>query len=143
MSKKKLIQYLENDVYCRLGVSLIKNAGVGVIAIKDIPKGVNPFKLNGLKTNPLLTKTIYLNDKELKDVDKATKKILTDFFHKEDEGVPVPIYGPYIIDISFYLNHSENNNIDIIFKKNSYNDFITNCDIKKGDELTINYKDYN
>lgn len=42
MSKQKLLKHLENDIYCRIGVSKI--SGVGVIAIKDIPSGTNPFK---------------------------------------------------------------------------------------------------
>ena len=33
---------LKNNVYCRISRSKIH--GVGVIAIKDIPKGINPFK---------------------------------------------------------------------------------------------------
>ncbi len=42
MTKEELIKHLKNDVYCRLGVSKI--SGIGVIAIKDIPKGTNPFR---------------------------------------------------------------------------------------------------
>ena len=43
MSKeRKIIHNLRNNVYCRISRSKIH--GVGVIAIKDIPKGINPFK---------------------------------------------------------------------------------------------------
>ena len=42
MNKQKLINHLQNDIYCRIGVSKID--GVGWIAIRDIPKGINPFK---------------------------------------------------------------------------------------------------
>jgi len=44
---EKLLYHLENEVYCRIGVSHIRGAGVGVIAIRDIPKGINPFKIAG------------------------------------------------------------------------------------------------
>ena len=40
--RNELIKHLENDIYCRLGVN--KNNEVGVMAIKNIPKGTDPFK---------------------------------------------------------------------------------------------------
>lgn len=42
MSKKVLLKNLQNDIYCRIKPS--KKHGVGVFAIKDIPKNTNPFK---------------------------------------------------------------------------------------------------
>jgi hypothetical protein len=50
MSKKdKLLHNLEDDTYVRLRPSKLQ--GVGIFAIKDIPKDVNPFRavriLNG------------------------------------------------------------------------------------------------
>ena len=42
-NKKNLLKNLKLETWCRIGVSKI--AGVGVIAIRDIPKNTNPFKL--------------------------------------------------------------------------------------------------
>ena len=41
VSKEYVIEFLKNNYYCKLKPSLIH--GVGVFAIKDIPKGINPF----------------------------------------------------------------------------------------------------
>ena len=136
--KKKLINHLKNDIYCRIGISKI--AGVGVIAIRDIPKGKNPFKtLFDHKE-----KIIEIEDKELKGVHKNVKKMMKDFFGSEKRKTyDVLYYGLNFLNISFYLNHSEKPNIDIIENsKNEYLEFRTNKVIKKGEELTINYNDY-
>lgn len=142
MSKNKLIKHLikhlENDIYCRIGVS--KLHGVGVIAIRDIPKGVNPFK----NLSPLKDKIITLDDNDLKNLNKDVKKLVDDFFgHKY--GYDVLYYGPNYINISYYLNHSNKPNLDMILDKTNktdYFEFITNKKIKKGDELLINYNMY-
>lgn len=41
-TKKALIQHLQEEVYCHLGVSKI--AGIGVFALRQIPKGINPLR---------------------------------------------------------------------------------------------------
>lgn len=136
MDKNKLIKHLQNDIYCRIGVSKI--AGVGVICVKDIPKGVNPFKsLSNEKS-----KIIQLKDSDLTNVDKNVVKMLKDFFG-HDDTYDVLYAGPNHLDASFYLNHSDNPNLDIVAMKGSeYLEFITNRVIKKGDELVINYGKY-
>ena len=74
MSKRdRLLRNLENDTYVRLRPSLLQ--GVGVFAVKDIPKGVNPFKMaNGYRHN-----TIEFTKSELRYVDPAVKKMIDDF----------------------------------------------------------------
>ena len=136
--KKKLINHLRNDIYCRIGVSKI--AGVGVIAIRDIPKSTNPFKTLFNHKD----KIIELHDKELKCVNKDVKKMMKDFFgSQKKKKYDVLYYGLNFLNISFYLNHSNKPNIDIIENsKNEYLEFRTNKKIKKGEELTINYGDY-
>jgi SET domain-containing protein len=133
--KKKLINHLENDIYCRLGVSKI--SGIGVIAIKNIPKNTNPFKTLSNEKD----KVVELTDKDIKNVNPNVKKILNDFFGN-NKKYDVLYYGPNHLNISFYLNHSNNSNLDIIKTKNTYLDFITNRNIKKDEELTINYSKY-
>lgn len=137
--KQKLLANLKNDVYCRIGVSKIH--GVGVIAIKDIPKGTNPFIINNTFCKDY--KAINITEKELNSIPVEVKKMVKDFIAPGKNGkYSIPYGGMNSLDISFYLNHSINNNIDI------YDDdqcefviFITNKFIKKGEELTINYKE--
>jgi SET domain-containing protein len=134
--KEELIKHLEQDIYCRIGVSKIH--GVGVIAIKDIPEGINPFKTLIKRKEKVIT----LTDKDIINVDENTKKVIKDFFGSKN-GYDVLLDGPNNINISFYMNHSNKPNINIIEdEKEEYLSFRTNRIIKKGEELLINYKDY-
>lgn len=62
--------------------------------------------------------------------------MINDFYVIQNEKVYIPSCGLNKIDISYFMNHSENNNITT----NDGNIFITNRKIKKGEELTWNYK---
>jgi hypothetical protein len=134
-----LIDHLKNDIYCRIGVSSIN--GVGVIAIKDIPKGTNPFKNLSTKKD----KIIKLYDNNLQEIDSNVVKLVKDFFGNNSCSYDVLYEGLNYINISYYMNHSTTPNIDIIpnINENEYCTFITNALIRKGKELTINYNDYN
>ena len=134
-----LIDHLKNDIYCRIGVSSIN--GVGVIAIKDIPKGTNPFKNLSNKKD----KIIRLYDNNLQEIDSNVVKLVKDFFGATDGPCYILYEGPNYINISYYMNHSTTPNLNIIpnINENEYCTFITNTFIRKGEELTINYYDYN
>jgi len=138
VTKKRLLQHLKNDIYCRIGVSKVH--GVGVIAIKDIPKGTRPFATLSKEKD----KIINLSKDDIKDIHPNVRKILTDFFgDKKIDDYDVYAYGPNYINISFYMNHSDKPNIDVIEDTESnYYSFITNRKIKKGEELFINYNKY-
>ena len=143
--KLKMIDHLKNDIYCRVGVSKI--SGVGVIAIKNIPKGVDPFKTLSKYNDPI----IELRDEDLISLPKNVKNIVNDFFGNVDmsSGKKRKIYdilasGPNNINISFYMNHSDDPNISIIEVEGSaYLEFVTNKEVKVGKELTIDYEQYN
>lgn len=125
--KKEVIKRLEST-YCRLKVSKIE--GIGVIAIRDIPKGINPFK--GINDQDWIK--IKMN--ELKDLDKEVLKMVDDFFVIEkDNTVLVPEFGLNGIDISFFLNNSSNPNV----KREETGEFTAIKDIKKDEELTVAY----
>jgi SET domain-containing protein len=138
----KLIEHLQNDIYCRIGVSPIN--GVGVIAIKDIPEGTNPFKNLSDKKDTIIR--LYEND--LQEIDSNVVKLVKDFFASNSNGYydyhDVLYEGPNYINISYYMNHSVNPNVSLTppsYQYQYYN-FITNTFIRKGEELTINYNDY-
>jgi len=138
--KSKLIKHLKNDIYCRIGVSKI--SGVGVIAIKDIPKNTNPF-LTLSKNND---KIITLSDKDVSKLDKNVLKIINDFFGSDTNKkkyYDVLATGPNNINVSFYMNHSNKPNIDIVDDGISdYYGFRANRLIKENEELTIDYSKY-
>lgn len=130
MTKENVLEILKNT-YCRIKPS--KTEGVGVFAIRDIPENTNPFY--GSKQ-----KWFKFNILELKDFDKEILELINDFFViEEDKTVLIPEFGLNGMDISFFLNHSENPNIET--KDGGFN-FITLKKIKKGEELLVSYGTY-
>ena len=115
--KQKFIKHLQEDIYCRIGVSSIH--GIGVIAIKDIPKGTYPFKKLSDDANE---KIIILDDNDLKNVNKNVVKIVGDFFDGTGHGTyPILYNGPNNLSISYYLNHSDNPNMDPVYNQEMSN----------------------
>jgi len=129
VQQAKFIKSL-NNIYCRL---MPCENGIGVFAIRHIPKLTNPFKENYNESFMLI------EIDKLTNVDSGILKIIKDFCPLQDKYYIVPKRGLGVIDISFYVNHSLQHNI-IINKKNL--NFYTIRDIKKGEELTVDYNTY-
>ena len=121
---KQKIRILENlkNTYCRLKPSKVE--GVGVFAIKNIPKGINPFK--GVKKQ----KWHKFQISELKILGKEILSLIDSFFviHK-DGSVYISDSGLNGMDISYFLNDSRHPNVKTI---NDGENFITLKKIKKG-----------
>ena len=134
-TKKEILKKLKNT-YCRLKKSNV--SGVGVFAIRDIPKGINPF---GIQKKQVWIK---FNVSELKKVDQEVFKMISDFFVIEkDKTVYIPKSGLNGMDISFFVNNSKNPNLKVIgdgIREEIH--FVTNQKIKKGEELLAFYGIY-
>jgi SET domain-containing protein len=139
--RSELIKHLENDIYCRLGVN--KNNEVGVMAIKNIPKGTDPFKTL-TKNKDEINDIITLEEKDVTNLNKNVLKIIDRFFGSEkSKNYDILASGPNNINISFYMNNSGEPNVDIYDDPDSeYLGFITNRLIEEGEELTIDYSKY-
>lgn len=133
--KNKIINLIKNT-YCRLKPS--KLGGVGVFAVRDIKKGVDPFY--GVK----IPRWVKFNVSELKKIDKEVLKMIDDFFVIEkDNTVYIPETGLNGLDVSYFLNNSKNPNLKIVGNgKEEALFFKTNRKIKKGEELTVAYSTY-
>ncbi len=131
---EKVLKNLRNDIFCRIRCSKIQ--GVGVVAIRDIPKGKNPFKqVSNTDRN------IGIPNKYIDRLDPEVKKMVHDFFQKEDDDKwYIPTSGLNSIDISFYMNHNKKPNIRVVDGKSQFVNFSALRKIKKGEELTINYE---
>jgi SET domain-containing protein len=134
--EKALLNNLKNDIYCRIQPS--KYHGVGVFAIRDIPKHTNPFKETGsYGSNPKIIDIPKL------DIDKLHPEIkkMVDDFYVSDKGVyGIPYRGLNSNNISFYLNSSKKPNM--AFKSmHGYSMvvFYTIRKINKGEELLVDY----
>ena len=135
MSKAKLLENLREDTYCRIVASKVHGVGVG--AIKDIPKGVDPFMRVGKEP-----KAIPLTDGEVQSLSTGVKKMVEDFTEKTGRYWYIPETGLNALDVTFYLNHNDRPNIGTCRNSNnpdSFVSFITKRCIKKGEELFINY----
>jgi len=141
-AKQKLFHNLQADVYARLGVSKIQ--GIGVMAIRPIPKGINPFKsVDDQCQNDQL---VHLSTDDIKELNPRVRKLLKDFFFKH------PVTGQYgvhakglnAMDISFYMNHSDNPNIELVSVPGCpFYEFRTRRKIKSNEELTFDYRGSN
>ena len=127
ISKKKLLEHLSQEVYCHLGVSPVH--GIGVFAMRSIPKGVNPMR------SRLKFDEIAYTHKEIKALPRSMRQELEIFCYHDEEHVFVPEIGLNAMNMAVYLNHSKSPNV--VYKKNGQ--LTTLRAIKNGEELMMDY----
>ncbi len=132
MNKKEFLDSL-SEVYTRLAQT---EHGVGVVAIRPIPEGTDPFK----NCDPF-GDVIEIPEAELEasDAPEEAKNMVRDFCALQDGTYFVPDYGIDAIDKSYFLNHSDDPNLM------TYDDgesFVASRDIAPGEELTADYRQY-
>lgn len=104
--------------------------GVGVFAIKDIPKGTNPF------IGSCQHKYLEFTQKELEELDFGVKNMVKDFCIFKNGKMLIPTCAFNGIDISYFPNHSTKPNLTV----DAYGEiFITSRNITAGEELTFDY----
>jgi SET domain-containing protein len=127
--RNKVLQHLQIDIYCRLGVSSVH--GIGVFAIRHIPKGKDPFRCLQRR------RYIRLKKEDLGDLPQAVKKQIKRFCYYEDGYVDIPVSGLNVLDYALYVNHSKIPNVDIT-RGGRYE---TLRPVHKGEELLLDYDD--
>ncbi|MHB1952272.1 MAG: SET domain-containing protein-lysine N-methyltransferase [Sulfobacillus sp.] len=133
-ARDDLIDNLHHGVFCRLRPSPVH--GVGVFAIREIPRGVNPFA----QASPEVERSVGLSAAEFSRLPEPVREYLTDFFARDGDSVPVFSRGPNAMDPSFYLNHSDSPNLDQVAGAGDYLEFRTNRRVAAGEELFIDYR---
>ena len=126
-TKKKIIQHLQTEVFCKLGISPIH--GIGVFAIRPIPKGINPLK------SYIRMREIDVPKKDIKDLPKGVRSQIDMFCYYNRKTVSIPVNGLNSFDLAVYLNHSKTPNV--VYKKNGVLESLK--PIKQGEELFIDY----
>lgn len=126
-SQKKLLEHLNTEVYCKLGVSPVH--GIGVFAIRPIPKGVYALK------SYLNVKEVDISKKLIKDLPKGVRDQIDMFCYYDKKTVSIPTIGLNSFDLAVYLNHSKTPNLR--FKKAGV--LISLKEIAEGEELFIDY----
>ena len=127
LNKKKLLDHLAQDVYCQLGISPIH--GIGVFAIRAIPKGVNPF--GGFVGHD----EIDFTKEEVKHLPRSVRKVIDAFCYVDATTVSVPVIGLNTVHLSVYMNHSKTPNM----KCEDAGVFKALRPIRQGEELFFDY----
>lgn len=124
--KDMVLEHLE-DTYLTLKPSPIH--GVGVFAIRDIPKGTSPFSIG-------MEGYVDLEPTDFESLPSEVKDHVKNYCTKNEGKYNVPIAGFKVVDLVQFLNDSKTPNIK------SLDDgvkFEAIRDIKAGEELTIDY----
>jgi SET domain-containing protein len=128
MTKEALLQELSAEFYIALQPSGIH--GIGVFAIADIPAGYkNLFSAN-------TGGWIEISFAEAAQLPPHAKEFIETYYLYDQEKYFLPDHGCKIMDLANYLNHSNTPNIVSV---NDGEYFETLREIKKGEELLVNY----
>jgi SET domain-containing protein len=128
MDIKELLSELANDTYVMIKPSPID--GIGVFAIRDIPKGCRKMFSKGIG------KWIKIPKAEIELLPPHSKTLIETYCLYDDENYFVPDYGFKVMDLVNFLNHSDTPNIISI---NDGEEFEAIRDVIAGEELLIDY----
>jgi uncharacterized protein len=134
MKRTELLRHVLADCYCRLQPSLIH--GIGVYAIRDIPKGKNPFET--LPTYGRRRGYVRITDEELDALPPGLSRLLKALFVPTDGKMHIPTAGTNIVYLAAYVNHSATPNLRTA---DGFN-FRARRRIREGEELTADYRTY-
>ena len=130
MNKKELLLELMQNTYVMIKPSPVD--GIGVFAIRNIPKGCRQLFSKGIGD------WIKIPKEEVDALPVHSKILIETYCLFDTNNFYVPDYGFKIMDLVNFLNHSEEPNIISI---NDGEEFETIKDIKAGEELFVNYGD--
>ncbi len=140
--EENLLLNLKENVFCKIGSSSIH--GVGVFAIKDIPKGTVVFKF--CNYHPDKDELVDIPEEEARFLDNEVLDLIKMYCGiSRFNTYVVHENGLNHIHFGYYLNHSDEPNLKIYSDHNAkeyeYVNFITVKDIQMGQELTEDYRD--
>ena len=128
MTKEALLKDLHQDTYVMIKPSPLH--GIGVFAIRDIPKGTRDLFSQGVG------EWIKLTIAEVEALPKHSRDLVENHCLFDEDHYFVPDYGFKLVDLVVYLNHSDTPNV-ISFNEGEY--FEATRDIAAGEELLVDY----
>jgi len=128
MTKEALLKDLHQDTYVMIKPSPLH--GIGVFAIRDIPKGTRNLFSQGVG------EWIKLTIAEVEALPKHSRDLVENHCLFDEDYYYVPDYGFKLVDLVIYLNHSDTPNIISI---NEGEFFEAIRDITAGEELLLDY----
>jgi SET domain-containing protein len=130
ITKESLLNELSHHTYVMLRPSPV--AGIGVFALRSIPKGCRDMFSKPDPNEQWLT----LSKKEVEALPPHAKLLIENYCLFDEEQYYVPEKGFKALDVSLFLNHSDTPNVISI---DDGNYFETLRDIAEGEELLIDY----
>ncbi|HAO47008.1 MAG TPA: SET domain-containing protein [Ferruginibacter sp.] len=130
MTKDQLLNELSSNTWVILKPSPVE--GVGVFALRDIPKGCRHM----FGKPDAADEWISISKKEIEALPAHAQFIVGNYCLYDDSHYFVPAQGFKKIDLSLFLNHSDTPNLISI---NDGDYFETTRDILAGEELLIDY----
>jgi len=128
MTKEALLKDLHQDTYVMIKPSPLH--GIGVFAIRDIPKGTRDLFSQGVG------EWIKLTIAEVEALPKHSRDLVENHCLFDEDHYYVPDYGFKLVDLVVYLNHSDTPNVISI---NEGEFFEAIRDIAAGEELLLDY----
>lgn len=133
MKRALLVRKVLADCYCRLQPSAIH--GIGVFAIRNIPRGKNPFQMLPRYARPGYMR---ITEEELEALPRGLAGTIRALFVPTDGAMYIPTCGTNLVYLIAYLNHSNAPNLRT---RDGFN-FFTRRKIPDGEELTVDYRTY-
>jgi SET domain-containing protein len=128
MNKEDLLKELAKSTYVMIKPSPLH--GIGVFAIRDIPKG----------TKNIFSKEagdwIKISKEEVEGLPQHSKDLIENYCLFDEDFYFIPDYGFKLVDLVIYLNHSETPNL---LSLNDGEEFEAIRDIANGEELLVDY----
>jgi SET domain-containing protein len=128
MTKAELLAELNHHTYVMIKPSSLH--GIGVFAIRDIPKGTRNIFSNGIG------EWIKVSKEEVNALPQHAKDLIENHCLFDEGNYFIPDYGFKLVDLVIYLNHSDTPNVISI---NDGEQFEAIVDIKCGEELLVDY----
>jgi SET domain-containing protein len=113
----------------------VENSRHRVFAVREIPKGRNPFKIIPKYGD---FGYVRVTEDELNALPPKFSELIRSLFIPTDGKMHVPNHGTNMIRLNSYLNHSTEPNMRT---RNGY-DFTALRKIQIGEELTVDYRTY-
>ena len=107
--------------------------GVGVFAIRRIPKGINPFE------SPLPLQLVCLAREDIKGLPAGVKEMIRQYAVNQDGHYVLSTFGFNLLDLEYFVNHSTKPNLVFDDDLGAYR---TARVIARGEELTGDYNHY-
>src|SRR5215471_12461657 len=117
-----------HEVYARIGLSRIH--GVGVLAIRDIPRGTQLFRGED-------ERVVWVRVADVRRLPLELRRLYTDFGMAWGKRIGVP-RTLNMLSVGWYLNHSSRPNVEA----DDDGRFHTLRRIRKGEELTADYRTF-